>query len=279
MKLRYFGTLRESVAASDFPGWRSQGTSVGTDTVVMPDPASAAKEWAGSLGRKPSKKDRAAWEMHASRTGLSPDQASKFWMNLVNEQRALFAEALRIIFSENSAEWAGVNYPLKQMIDPNKRSVRPEPSWDASTANDKQTATTRSVRSTKKKLPLPPPLPQEESGPPMIAFPKMHQAPQIGNTVGQAQAANEKSPGFPFSTKAAGIVWGIVQKMMLDHPEMPPPDILGQALQQAKTPIFDLTPEDIVLLQMAMQFFQNGPAKTNVRIGGTPNDASDATGP
>lgn len=254
------------MASSPLPGWRSQGTALGSGAVIMPDQNAVAKEWSKSLGRKPTKKDRDAWLNHASRQGLGPDDIAKEWTRFQTEARLATTRSLADIFSESLFNWKGMNVPLKQMLDPQNAALAQEPNMDPATVNDPP------LKKKKRR-------PQMEIAPPSATFPKMTQASQGQVPSGQKYPDDVKPPGFPFSTKAAGVVWAAAQKLMRDNPEIAPQDILGQAMQQVKTPIYDLTPEDLTLLQMALQFAQNGPARNNVRAGGTPNDGSDATGP
>src|SRR4029077_1716735 len=81
----------------------------------------------------------------------------------------------------------------------------------------------------------------------------------------QAQAG-----GFGFRTATAWKVWQRAQELIVLDPLLKPVEILGKAVQQSRVAPTELTPEDEQLLRMAIDWLQSGPAKTNVRIGGTP---------
>lgn len=98
---------------------------------------------------------------------------------------------------------------------------------------------------------------------------KTHQAPQVGNTKGQAQIANQ-SPSFPFRTASAEKVWATAQQLILLYPMSKPVEIMEMAFKESGVQHHELTPEDKHLLQMAVEYLQNGTPATNVRTGGTP---------
>lgn len=78
------------------------------------------------------------------------------------------------------------------------------------------------------------------------------------------------APGFPFRTKTAERVWFFAQFLILQEPLLTPSDIVRQAIAQSKQNINDLTPEDLRLLLMAVEWAQNGPAKAVAYTKGGP---------
>jgi hypothetical protein len=234
-------------ASSVGPGWRSQGANIGTGAVVYPDPKEAADAF---LKATPApSKDRKAWEMYADRLGVSPQGVDLGWNYIQSHHEENLARAtLKKVFGESTA-WAGSWVPLKNLIDPNKREVQPKDK----PFKDKQ-----------------PKVQPEEPIPEAIAVMgiKTHQAPQVGNARGQAIQAQD--PGFPFGTWSAKKVWEMAQQLVSMYPLKNPAEILAMAIQKSGVLTSELTPEDDQLLKMAIDFLQNGPARTNVRTGGAP---------
>lgn len=271
----------EDIAASVGPGWRSQGTNIGTGAVVKPDAHAAAKDWAINLGRKPSEKDRGNWTVQAQRLGISPEDEVSAWIQLTNQQKESgehqAMKTLRKIFGDSIDEkwdgkWAGWQAPLA----PQKRQVSPD---DPERPEDANPNTGK-----RKTLPLGAPTPAEQDeatlmrGGAFLGYPKMNQAPQDGNAAGQAQTVSDVPPGFPFHTRSAERIWAFAQLAILTHPEAGPTEIIRLAIQDSEIPITDLTPEDVALLQMAVAWAQNGPPATSVRTGGTPGGPMRTSG-
>lgn len=85
-------------------------------------------------------------------------------------------------------------------------------------------------------------------------------------------------PSFPFHTKASGKVYTKALQLVKLFPLDNPTEILKKAIRASGvTPIVDLTPEDEKLLRMAIEAAQNGPPKTNVRLGGAPGGPFNST--
>lgn len=80
----------------------------------------------------------------------------------------------------------------------------------------------------------------------------------------------EDSSGFPFATKAAMRCWSLAQKLIPLYPLARPEEIMNKAIEKAGTLATELTPEDEHMLKLAIDWAQNGPARTDVRIGGLP---------
>jgi hypothetical protein len=75
---------------------------------------------------------------------------------------------------------------------------------------------------------------------------------------------------FPFRTPAAEKVWELAKKSILKNKLWSAQEILRDAIADAKIPAQDLTPEDFRLLEMAIQWLQNGPVQTPNHLGGAP---------
>lgn len=231
------------------PGLGSQGGNMGTGAVVNRDPEEVAKEWVSSIGREPSDKERDAWSRHAERASLSPEDEEKGWAFLtkgIAKREELALATMHKVFGD-SASWAGTDVPLKNMLVPDELGV------------------VRRNKSAEK--------PKLQTMKEALGSPKMHQAPQMGDAGAAAQMANGgpntgEAPGFPFHTKSAEKIWTFAKLLILTHPEAPPTEIVRLAMLKARLPPSDLTPEDTLLLQLAIEWMQNGPAKTNVRSAG-----------
>lgn len=79
------------------------------------------------------------------------------------------------------------------------------------------------------------------------------------------------APSFPFHTKVSRKVYKKALKLIKLYPLENPTQILKRAIvATGTTPLVDLTPEDEKLLRMAIEYAQNGPPASNVRIGGMP---------
>lgn len=254
----------ENIASSPGPGWTSGGTSIGTGAVVKPDTISTAKAWAQSQKRALSKKDLPGWQEYGKRMGLDPEAMVMGWktiMGLPEQEQAAALATLRTVFGE-SVSWRGYWVPLKQMIDPNKREVSPRPEKERK-PEDMQ------VRERAKKL--------RKRLAEVSVNVKTTQAPQVGNARGQAQDANE-NPGFGFSTWSARKVFEMAQKLISLYPLLKPAELLAMAIRKSGVLTSELTPEDDRMLQMAIDWAQNGPARTNIRTGGTPGGPARFTG-
>ena len=94
-------------------------------------------------------------------------------------------------------------------------------------------------------------------------------APEVGNARGQAQDANE-NPGFGFSTWSARMVFEMAQRLIGLYPLLKPEELLPLAVRKSGVQATELTPEDDRMLKIAIDWAQNGSAKTNIRTGGTP---------
>jgi len=269
MSLRRF---RESMAASVGPGWRSQGTNIGTGAVIKTDAAQAAKDWALDLGRKPTERDRGNWGVQAQRLGIDADDEETAWQQLQKSQAESGEHAamitLRKIFGDSldetwSGKWSGWMIPLA----PEKRQVQPD-------GQDREFPEDANPNTGKKKPKYqPPPTPQDEAtvtrGGAFLGYPVTPQASEAP-PADIPDTGSMPAPGFPFHTRSAERIWVFAQKLILTHPEAPATEIIRMAAQESRLPLTDLTPEDITLLQMAVDWAQNGPAKTSVRTGGTP---------
>lgn len=74
-------------------------------------------------------------------------------------------------------------------------------------------------------------------------------------------------PPWPFATESARRVWDVAQKLAMEMKLLASQDILYRAVEDSKVSAADLTPEDMKLLQMAIDWIQNGPAKPSGRDG------------
>lgn len=236
--------ILEGVVGSPSPGRPALGANLGTGAVVKKDVATVAKDWSTALGREASLRERPAWEKHAEREGLSPDEIEQGWASLSkaatrDESNAL--ATLRKVFGE-TVSWTGAWVPNKNMLEPDETGV------------------VRRKKLEKAKT--------EATG--FVGFPKMHQAPQVGNAKGQAQIANETPPGFPFATRAAELVWSAVQQLARTHKIEEDGELLRMAVEASEVSMSELTPEDMQMLRMAVQQLRNGTPQTNVRTSGVP---------
>lgn len=258
----------ENIASSPGPGWTSGGTNVGTDRVVKPDTLTVANDWAHAQRRALSKKDMPAWREHGQRMGLDPEALDVGWrtiMGLPEQVEAAALATLRTVFGESVA-WRGYWVPLKQMVDPNKRVTSPHPEKEPK-PEDMQMRERR-AQQVRKRIGL---------GERVSINVKTTQAPQDGNARGTAQAANE-NPGFGFGTWSARKVFEMAQNLIPLYPLSKPAEILAMAIRKSGVLTSELTPEDDRLLQMAIDWAQNGPARTNIRTGGTPGGPARFTG-
>lgn len=87
-------------------------------------------------------------------------------------------------------------------------------------------------------------------------------------------------PSFPFHTKVSRKVYEKALKLKVMYPLEGPSSILKRAIMAVgATPLVDITPEDEMLLRMAIDFAQNGPAKSKGnKIGGLPGGPFNSTG-
>ena len=265
-----FASTTENIAASPGPGWRSQGTNIGTGAVVKQDPVSTANDWARTQKRRLSRKDWPAWQEHARRMGLDPDEMDMGWRTVMDRPEQVQASALdtlKTVFGEagsmapgspggSGAGWRGYWGPAPGTVSGQKPANQPQPE-DEIHPEDMQ----KQPKKKKKQL-------GETSGRLGVNI-KTHQAPQIGNAKGQAQDANE-NPGFGFRTWSARMVFEMAQRLIGLYPLMKPEEILGMAIRKSGVLTSELTPEDDRMLKMAIDWAQNGAAKTNVRTGGAP---------
>lgn len=87
---------------------------------------------------------------------------------------------------------------------------------------------------------------------------------------GKGGGGGSGGTGFPFRTAAAEKIFQKASRLILLHPELNAHEILRRAIEDANVKNSELTPEDEQLLLIAVQFLQNGPARSDVRTGGTP---------
>lgn len=66
------------------------------------------------------------------------------------------------------------------------------------------------------------------------------------------------SPAFGFRTKSAEEVWSFAQKVAEAHPKEASPAIISKAIEQSGIPVSELTPEDMKLLDMAVNWYLAG---------------------
>jgi len=88
-----------------------------------------------------------------------------------------------------------------------------------------------------------------------------------------------EAPLFPFRTATAERVFARARDMILEYPSDGPDAILHRALEHEPRPYYDLTPEDMQLLKMAIEWLQNGPPPPSARTGGAPGGPARFTGP
>lgn len=89
--------------------------------------------------------------------------------------------------------------------------------------------------------------------------------------------------GFPFGTESAKKVWEKAQKIARQDPDAKESVVLQQAMDAARVPPIDLTPEDLRILDLAIHWALSGkstetPPKSNARIGGTPGGPFNSAG-
>jgi hypothetical protein len=86
------------------------------------------------------------------------------------------------------------------------------------------------------------------------------------------QSVHGPAAGFPFHTKTADVVFKKALELIKLHPDKKSSEILKLAIDKSQSPVTELTPEDGKLLDIAINWAQNG--KTGVgfnnRIGGMP---------
>lgn len=87
------------------------------------------------------------------------------------------------------------------------------------------------------------------------------------------------NPAFPFKTKSAYAVFDRVMDVMLSHPRAGSDELILRACDSLKMPVSDITPEDVQLLRMAIDWMQNGAPKNVVHTGGAPGGPMRAAGP
>jgi hypothetical protein len=188
------------------------------------------------------------------REAKPPDRAALATANTIERMRQAQAQAtgpssyelaalatLRTVFGE-AVSWSGFWAPTQALLDPNT-NIDPQMEKKKSKKRSQESINVMSV--------------------------KTHQAPQVGNTKGQAQIANQ-GPSFPFRTASAEKVWSTAQQLILLYPLSKPGEIMGMAFKESGVQHHELTPEDKHLLQMAVEYLQSGTPATNVRTGGTP---------
>ena len=66
-------------------------------------------------------------------------------------------------------------------------------------------------------------------------------------------------PSFPFHTRAAQEVFALAKSLMIEYPELKNKELADLAVRAAGYTREDLTPEDHILLHMAIDWVQNGP--------------------
>jgi len=273
------GAEEASPASSPGPGWLSRGTNIGTDRVVNPDPVSVANAWRGAQKRTIGRKDWQGWKEHARRMGLDPQAMETGWRVIGGPRRegampeSVFDD-LRSVFMEISspgtagsgrAAYGGYYVQFAPGEAPKKRVVSPRP-------EDEERPEKMQRRENKsKKQPLGERV--AVSGPQI----KTHKAPEVGNARGQADLANQ-NPGFGWRTWSAKMVYEMAMRLLPLYPDKNAGEIIGMAIRKAGVLTTELTPEDDRMLKMALDWAQNGPAKTNIRTGGTPGGPFRSTG-
>jgi hypothetical protein len=251
----------EDMSASVGPGWRSGGANLGSGRVMKPDPVSTVNDWVRAQKRPLSRKDWPAWQEHARRMGLGPEDMDTGWRTVMDrpEQVQLAALAtLKKVFGE-SVSWSGYWVPQPGLLGGQKRVTSSRPELERDPAN-------MQVRETKKK--------KKKLGERISVNVKTHQAP-FGNEPESTPTAN---PGFGFRTWSASLVFEMAQRLVGLYPQSKPEEILAMAIRKSGVTSTELTPEDDKMLKMAIDWAQNGAAKTNVRIGGTPGGPLRSTG-
>ena len=83
---------------------------------------------------------------------------------------------------------------------------------------------------------------------------------------------------FPFRTDTAEAVFHVAKNVIIEYPELGPDEVLQLALEKSNFPVEDITTEDMKLLEMAIEWLQNGPPPTDIRIGGGPGGPARHTG-
>ena len=265
-------------AASPGPGWLSRGTSLGTDAVVKADPLTVANDWVRAQKRKITRADWTAWREHARRMGLDPTAMDQGWRVIGGPRRegempeSVFDE-LHSVFAEvvspgtagsNRQAYGGYYVTFDPRVVPKKRRVSPEPEQGP---EDMQV---RERKKTKKALGERVGVAGGSSGPGVISPEiKTYQAPTVGNARGQADLANQ-NPGFGWRTWSARMVYEMAMRLIPLYPEKNAAEILGMAIRKSGVLTSELTPEDDRMLKMAIDWAQSGPARTNIRTGGTP---------
>jgi hypothetical protein len=76
---------------------------------------------------------------------------------------------------------------------------------------------------------------------------------------------------FGFRTKTAEVVFMAAADLILEFPQDNAAAILQRAVTRAEIPQWDLTPEDFRLLEMAIEWMQNGPPAVLSKTGGVPH--------
>lgn len=94
---------------------------------------------------------------------------------------------------------------------------------------------------------------------------------------GQGGGGGSGGTGFPFRTASAEKVFREASRLILLYPELSPSEILRMAVEKSGVSQVELTPEDEQLLLISVQWLQTGPARTDIRIGGTPGGPFNST--
>jgi len=69
---------------------------------------------------------------------------------------------------------------------------------------------------------------------------------------------NTGNPGFGFHTKSAEQVWASAKQVADADPKLKTDDIISKALEQSDSALTELTPEDIRMLEMAINWYLSG---------------------
>lgn len=250
--LRMVGRLHEENALGF--NWRSVSFpgsgNLGSGRTLRPDWRAAAKAWksAGGVGKQD-------WEEYATRSGLFPDDIAVGWQALAVDAPSINATA---------------------SAPPARRAQKPPvsvPPYTGSPVGDilsrvrfgEAIATLRAV---------------------------LGEAASVwGSSAVNLQSLQmpfTPGPGLGFHTRTAEEVWKVAKQVADESPKEKTAVIIGRAVERAQALMTELTPEDMRMLEMAINWYLAGksggmeqvtPISNTVRTGGSsPGEAARSTG-
>lgn len=234
----YGGTpVEEGRIAGNFgPGWRLQNGFLGSGAMVLPDSDEEALAWSTALGRSPRKRDKDAWLEYCERRGVPYQDAQKTWQRLVYGPTA------------GAYDWDTFSG------DQSGSAVAPESGNMGGAEGGVGESTETRVDPTWIGYSTPPAVTD-------VVTPNSGAQPQIGP---------DDLRGFSYRTDSAKLVWKAAQMLVGAHPDKQPMEIVNLALEKAGVSQETLAPEDVRMLEMGVEWLQNGPPPPTTRSAGAP---------